>query len=99
MEIENLKQKWIEEGLTPPKYLFLNCQGKMYCVIEDNSSIVQVMSKTRTVYAVAKSRLTIIDESYYSLELPYYLKVISCTENTNVKKNQKFVSEYMIKYL
>lgn len=102
MSYASLINDWKKVGLSGPQIYLLECQGNSYAVIDDSSTIITVASKTRTVYAVAKSKVSISNQDdivYYTLEDPRYLKVISCTENTNVKQIQKFVLDNIIQYL
>jgi len=94
---------WNSSSFESPTYKLLESRKTWFVVIDDSASIVTVMSKTRTVYTIAKSILEIkkTDEGvdYYYLENSRYLKVISCTENTAIKPRQLFVQSNLLKYI
>jgi hypothetical protein len=100
MSYEAVVNLWTLSEFTPPTVLLLNCQGKNYAVVSDTGTIITVASGTRVIYAVVRSKLTVEETEdgirYYNLEDPRYLKVISCTENTNMKPVQKFVLSNII---
>ena len=103
MSYESIVSTWKLFTPNPPTHYILYCKGRLYAVIDDKSSIVSVMSKSDVVYNVSKSRL-VIEKSeegyeYYNLEDPRYLKVVSCTDNTNVKPVQKFVRDSILKFM
>ncbi len=103
MSYESIVSTWKLFTPTPPSHYILYCKGRFYAVIDDKSSIVSVMSKSDVVYNVSKSRLTVekSEEGYevYNLEDPRYLKVVSCTDNTNVKPVQKFVRDNILRFM
>jgi hypothetical protein len=99
----NLEIAWNASTLIPPMIKLLEVKKRFFIVIDDNSSIVTVISKSRVVYAVAKSLLkvkqTAENTDYYELSDFKYLKVISCTENTAIKPRQLFVQDVLLKYI
>ena len=98
-----LDKEWSASGMPPPKVKFLVYHDKPYIVMDDSSTIVTVVSKTKIVYAIAKSILEVTETqegaTCYYLKDPKFLKVISCTENTTVKPRQLFVQEKLLKYI
>ena len=94
---------WNASTLIPPTVKLMEAKKKFFIVIDDNSSIVTVISKSRVVYAVAKSLLklkqTVENVDYYELSDFKYLKVISCTENTAIKPRQLFIQDSLLKYI
>lgn len=98
-----LDKEWNASGLTPPTIKFLVYKDKPYVVMDDAGTIVTVVSRTKVVYAIAKSTLEITETQEgalcYYLKDPKFMKVISCTENTSVKPRQAFVQEKLVKYI
>jgi hypothetical protein len=94
---------WTSSSFTPPTYKLMESKKRWFIVIDDSASIITVMSKTRTVYTIAKSILEVKktdeDVDYYYLDNPRYLKVISCTDNTAIKPRQLFVQSNLLKYI
>lgn len=103
MAYESIESEWKLFTDAPPKHYILHCKGRNYIVIDDKSSIVSVISKSDVVYNIAKSKLNVVEteEGYmvYQLEDPRYLKVVSCTDNTNVKPVQKFVRDRILRLM
>jgi len=98
-----LDKEWATSGLTPPIIKFMVYKDKPYVVMDDGNTIVTVVSRTKVVYAIAKSTLEITETQEgtpcYYLKDPKFMKVISCTENTSVKPRQAFVQEKLVKYI
>ena len=96
-------KNWTQSEFVNPSKYILFCDDKQYAVLEDSSSVINVVSKKGTIYAVARGKVQEMETEegvvIYYLENPRYLKVISCTDNTNVKPVQKFIKESVIKYL
>lgn len=96
-------KNWKQSEFPNPSKLILVCDSKQYAVLDDTSSIVTVVSKRGVIYAIAKSKLESVETEegvvVYYIENTRYLKVISCTDNTNVKPIQKFIKDNIIKYL
>ena len=104
MSFKEVEKLWNESSFTKPKILFLYSSGKYFAVVEDNTNIVVVVSKTEIVYAVAKNRLQVTDAEaipVYYLEDSEHLKIISCTRESIEKrhKDQYFVLSKIIKYI
>jgi hypothetical protein len=94
---------WNASTLIPPMVKLMEVKKKFFLVMDDNSSVVTVISKSKVVYAIAKSMLKIkqTEENidYYELTDFKYLKVISCTENTAIKPRQLFIQDSLLKYI
>lgn len=103
MSYESIVSEWKLFSPTPPTHYILYCKGRYYAVIDDKSSVVSVASKSDVVYTVVKSKINVVqtEEGYdiYELEDPRYLKVVSCTDNTNVKPVQKFVRDKILRLM
>ena len=99
MDYDKITREWKKSGLPIPKYPLLVNRGNYYAVIDDSSTIITAASKGRVIYAIAKSKVWIEkgeDFSYYAVDSIVNLKVISCTENTNVKALNRFVFENVL---
>ncbi len=92
---------WKKSNLKIPKVYYLKCLNKYYAVVEDDSSIVIVASKNKSIYAVAKSNLEVLpiegtDVKHYLVNNSRDLHVISCGESTISEKNQIFTLKNII---
>ena len=101
MDYEKIVEEWNKTNIKTPDILLLKVYGRFYAVVEDNSSIVIVASKTGIIYAIAKNNIWINEEE----EVPYYetdnsdnLKIIFCTGVSLSKRHpeQYFVIENII---
>jgi hypothetical protein len=101
--ISILDKLWNASGFDIPKIKLLRSRDKWYIVMNDSTSIVSVVSKSATVYAVGKTLLNVYQTEenidYYELKDPKFLKVISCTDNTSVKPVQLFVQDKLLKHI
>ncbi len=101
--ISIFEKLWNASGFEAPSIKLLRSREKWYIVMNDKTSIVSVVSKSTTVYVVAKSLLNIYQSEenidYYELKDPKFLKVISCTDNTTVKPVQLFVQDNLLKHI
>lgn len=98
-----LDKEWNASGMQPPSIKFLVYRDKVFIVMDDVGSIVTIISKTKVVYAIAKSTLDITETQEgapcYYLKDPKFLKVISCTENTSIKPRQLFIQEKLLRFI
>jgi hypothetical protein len=91
-------------NLVKPEIYLLKSGGSFFAVADDSSSIIFAVSKTKHIYAIAKSKAFINNTPE---GIPFYyvpnvdsVKVISCTVKKEAKdKNQKFTIENIISYL
>jgi hypothetical protein len=91
-------------NLTIPKIKFLESGGSRFVVADDSSSIIFVISKTKHVYAIAKSKTQEVtnEEGFLIYFVPNVdsVKVISCSVKREAKDlNQRFVIENLLQYL
>lgn len=104
MDYEKIVEEWSKTNIKTPDILLLKVYGNFYAVVEDNSSIIVVASKTGIIYAIAKNNVQINEDNNF----PYYetynsdnLKIIFCTGVSLSKRHpeQYFVIENIIKYI
>jgi hypothetical protein len=95
MDIKEIKLRWQKSGFTPPSRYLLDCIGRFYAVVEDNTTIIKVVSTTGIVYSVARNRIKEYNTNIGGLSVPIYqlddtdnLKIISCTRESIEKKHK-----------
>jgi hypothetical protein len=91
-------------NLKIPNIKLLRSGGSNFIVADDSSSIIFVISKTKHVYAIAKSKTqeTTTEEGYPIYFAPNIdsVKVISCTIKREAKDaNQRFAIENVLKFI
>jgi hypothetical protein len=95
-----LNQIWEKSNLPIPKNKLLTCNNITYAVVDDRYSIITAISRTNIVYAIAKSKIKIMNDSrgfnFYWLEDTRDLRVISCSESSIKDNSQKFVINEII---
>ncbi len=105
MDIKEIKLRWQKSGFTPPSRYLLDCLGKYYAVVEDDKTIIKVVSTSGIVYSVASNRLKEYNANIQDVNVPVYviddtdnLKIISCTRESIEKKHkdQNFVINEII---
>jgi hypothetical protein len=104
MKLDLIKSIWEKSEYTKPNVLILLSNGRYFAVVEDNTNIVIVVSKSEVVYAVAKNRIKLSEingEILYVLDDYTNLKIISCTRETIEKRypDQFFVINNIIKHI
>jgi len=106
MEINKIEETWNSNklNLKIPKIKLLYSGGSLFIVADDSSSIIFIISKTKHIYAIAKSKT---QETTTEEGIPIYfapkidsIKVISCTVKREAKDlNQRFAIENLLKYI
>jgi hypothetical protein len=97
-------KEWKKTTIQEPRIKILVCKSNLYAVVEDHTTIVVIASKSETVYAVTKNRLTEVIRDgipVYTLDDIKKLKIISCTKETIEKrhKDQSFVINNIVKFI
>jgi hypothetical protein len=91
-------------NLKIPKIKFLYSGGSYFVVADDSSSIIFTVSKTKHVYAIAKSKTQEMTNEegilFYFVPNVDSVKVISCTVKREAKDlNQRFAIENLLQYI
>ncbi len=91
-------------NLKIPKIKILESGGSRFIVADDSSSIIFAISKTKHVYAIAKSKANLYEtaDGYPIYVVPNVdsVKVISCTVKREAKDlNQRFAIENLLQYI
>lgn len=102
----DIEETWKSNNLNLkiPAIKLLSSGNSNFVVADDSSSIIFAVSKTKHVYAIAKSKAKIYEttDGYPIYFVPNVdsVKVISCTVKREAKDlNQRFVIEKLLNFI